>query len=74
MAGFPDGADAHVTRGDPAEGSFITFHLKNGTVVGADAVNAVREFLACRKLVATGAKPDPAQLADPSVPVKDLVG
>ena len=74
MVGFADGADAHHTRGDPAENQFITFHMREGVVIGADAVNSVREFLACRKLVATGAKPDPLRLSDPSVPVKELLG
>ncbi|MFT5393835.1 MAG: 3-phenylpropionate/trans-cinnamate dioxygenase ferredoxin reductase subunit [Gammaproteobacteria bacterium] len=74
MAGFADGADEHVTRGDPDSGAFITFHLRAGVVVGADAVNSVREFLACRKLVATGATPDLAKLADTGIPVKELVG
>ena len=74
MAGFAEGADSHVVRGDPQTNQFITFHLRGGVVVGADAVNSVREFLPCRKLVATGASPDPAALADASIPVKELVG
>lgn len=73
MAGFPEGADDHCTRGNPSDGAFITFHLKGGVVVGADAVNSVREFLACRKLVATGAAPTKEQLTDASVPVKELL-
>jgi 3-phenylpropionate/trans-cinnamate dioxygenase ferredoxin reductase subunit len=74
MTGFAEGADGQVIRGDPADNQFITFHLRGGVVVGADAVNSVREFLPCRKLVATGASPDLASLADTSIPVKDLVG
>ena len=74
MTGFAESADTHITRGDEKSNQFITFHLRDGVVVGADAVNSVRDFLPCRKLVAAGAKPDPTSLVDVSVSVKDLVG
>ena len=72
MAGLSEGADRSVTRGTPGE-SFITFHLRDGVVIGADAVDSVREFIFCRRLVAARARPDPAQLADGSIPVKTLL-
>ena len=73
MAGLSEGADRTITRGAPDEGSFITFHLRDGVLIGADAVNSVREFIFCRRLVAARGRPDPAALADPSVPVKSLI-
>ncbi len=73
MAGFSEGADSQVQRGDLASGAGITFHLKGGVVIGADAINSVRDFLACRKLVAGKVAPDVTKLADPEVPLKELV-
>ena len=73
MAGLSDGADQTVTRGEFGGDSFITFHLRDGVLIGADAVNGVREFIFCRRLIAARARPDPAALADPSVPVRTLL-
>lgn len=77
MAGLSEGADQTVTRraptGEGEEESFITFHLRDGVLIGADAVNGVREFIFCRRLVAARARPDPAQLQDPDTPVKSLL-
>ena len=73
MAGLSEGADRTITRGEPGGGSFITFHLRDGVLIGADAVNSVREFIFCRRLVAARGRPDPAALADPQIPVKSLL-
>ena len=73
MAGLAEGADRTVTRGAIGDESFIVFHLRDGMLVGADAVNSVREFIFCRRLVAARARPDPEALADPSVPVRSLL-
>ena len=73
MAGSASLGDTSVTRGDAENGPFITFHLREGVLVGVDAVNSVRDFLSCRKLVARRASPDPSALADGSVPLKDLL-
>ena len=73
MAGLSEGADRTITRGEYGSDSFIAFHLRNGVLIGADAVNSVREFIFCRRLVAARGRPDPAALADPSVPVRSLL-
>ncbi len=73
MAGFSSDGDLAVTRGDPATNQFATFYLKDGVIVAVDAVNSPREFMACRQMVNKRSKPDPAKLADPSVPLKDLI-
>ena len=74
MVGFTLGADQTVIRGDMTQGAGIHFYLKDGVVIGAEAINSVREFLTCRKLVAGRLRPDPAQLADLDTPLKDLLG
>lgn len=73
MAGLSEGADQTVTRGEFGGDSFITFYLRDGVLIGTDAVNGVREFIFCRRLIAARGRPDPAALADPSVPVKTLL-
>ena len=73
MAGLSEGADRTVTRGEFGSESFIAFHLRDGVLIGVDAVNSVREFIFCRRMVAARARPDPDALADASVPVKTLL-
>ena len=73
MAGHAEGTDRTVTRGTFGGESFIAFHLRDGVLIGVDAVNSVREFIFCRRLVAARARPDPDALADASVPVRSLL-
>ena len=73
MAGHSEGANRTVHRGELGGESFIVFHLRDGVLIGVDAVNGVREFIFCRRLVAARARPDPQALADPSIPVRSLL-
>ena len=73
MAGLSEGADRTVLRGAYGDESFIAFHLRDGVLIGVDAVDSVREFIFCRRLVAARARPDPDALADASVPVRTLL-
>lgn len=72
-AGLSVGYDTTVTRGDPATRSFSIVYLKGGKVIALDCVNAVKDYVQGRKLVEAGVSPDPAVLADASVPLKDLI-
>ena len=71
-AGLSVGYDATVTRGDPATRSFSIGYLKGGKVIALDCVNSVKDYVQGRKLVEAGVSPDPAQLADPAVALKDV--
>ena len=70
--GLSTGHDATVTRGDPATRSFSVAYLRGGRVIAFDCVNAVKDYVQARKLVESGAMPDPARLADAATPLKDL--
>lgn len=70
-AGMPIG-DAEVIRGDPDHNRFLTLQLRRGTLVGVAAVNAVRDFGICKKLIAAGARIDRARLADPGTDLRIL--
>ena len=71
--GLSAGHDAVVTRGDPAARSFALIYLREGRVVALDCVNATRDYVQGRALVAVSAMVDPAALADIGTPLKSLV-
>jgi 3-phenylpropionate/trans-cinnamate dioxygenase ferredoxin reductase subunit len=71
--GLSIGYDQAVVRGDPATRSFSVIHLKQGKVIALDCVNATKDYVQGRKLVETGAAIDPAQLADATVPLKEMI-
>ena len=70
--GLATGHDAAVLRGDPAARSFSVVYLKGGRVIALDCVNAVKDYVQGRKLIEGRACPDPTQLADTAVPLKEL--
>ncbi|MEX3957428.1 NAD(P)/FAD-dependent oxidoreductase [Trinickia sp. EG282A] len=62
--------DQTVVRGDMSTRSFSVVYLRRGRVIALDCVNAARDFVQGRALVANGAKIEPALLADASLPLK----
>ncbi|MBX9814093.1 MAG: pyridine nucleotide-disulfide oxidoreductase [Proteobacteria bacterium SG_bin5] len=70
--GLSAGHDAAITRGDPGARSFSVVYLREGAVIALDCVNAVKDYVAGRALVAARARIDPALLADPGVALKGL--
>lgn len=73
IAGLSEGYDEIVIRGNPADRSFACLYLKNGHLIATDAVNAPREFVQSKGLIASHAKIDPARLADTDIPLQDAV-
>ena len=71
-AGLSVGYDQTVVRGNVADRSFSVVYLKQGRMIAIDCVNMVKDYVQGRKLIEAGASPDPAQLADASVPLKEL--
>jgi 3-phenylpropionate/trans-cinnamate dioxygenase ferredoxin reductase subunit len=70
--GLSIGHDETVLRGDPATRSFSVIYLREGRVVALDCVNAVKDYVQGRKLVADGARLTPEALADIAVPLKQM--
>lgn len=66
------GYDAVVFRGDVAGGDFIAFWMRDGRVLAGMNVNTWGVTDAIEALVRSGARIDPAKLADPQVPLTDL--
>jgi 3-phenylpropionate/trans-cinnamate dioxygenase ferredoxin reductase component len=71
--GLSTGHDTTVLRGDIDARSFSVIYLKKGRVIALDCVNAVRDYAQGRKLVEAHAVVDPSELADTSIPMKDML-
>jgi 3-phenylpropionate/trans-cinnamate dioxygenase ferredoxin reductase subunit len=67
--GLSTGHDTTVIRGDPATRSFSIIYLKEGRTIALDCVNATRDYVQGRKLVADGLSPHPTKLADVGTPL-----
>lgn len=70
--GLSHGFDRTLLRGDPASRSFSVVYLKRGKVIALDCVNRSGDFVQARALILRGASADPEQLADASIPLKQL--
>jgi 3-phenylpropionate/trans-cinnamate dioxygenase ferredoxin reductase subunit len=73
IAGIAFDADQRIVRGSPEEARFSIWHLAGERVVSVEAIGSAAEFMAGKKLIASGKSVDPVALADMSVPIKDLV-
>ncbi len=75
-AGLSGGHDATIVRGDPASRSWSLIYLRDRRVIALDCINAARDFVQGKALVEAclaGLAPDPALLADNTVPLKSLL-
>jgi len=68
--GLSAGHDATVTRGDIAARSFSIIYLKQGRVVALDCVNAVKDYVQGKALVAGRLMIPPEALRDVGSPLK----
>lgn len=69
----PDGYDRVVFRGDTAAREFLAFWLSGGRVLAGMNVNVWDVTDPIKALVASGRPVDPERLADPDVPLSDLL-
>ncbi|ROO85659.1 3-phenylpropionate/trans-cinnamate dioxygenase ferredoxin reductase subunit [Actinocorallia herbida] len=68
--GVPVAYDTAVVRGEPASGRFSVVYLRDGEVAAVDTIDNVRDYAQAKALI--GVRADAADLADPSVPLKEL--
>ena len=73
LAGTVDASDEIVVRGERDSWEFAAFHVRDGAVRGAFAINRGREVRAAMKLIAAGVPVDRDALADPSTDLRKLV-
>lgn len=73
-AGLNLGYDEALTRGDPASRKFTVVYMKDGAPIAFDCVGTMKDYVQGRKLLESRPeKIDPALLADPEVPLKELI-
>ncbi|MBB4641285.1 NAD(P)/FAD-dependent oxidoreductase [Rhizorhapis suberifaciens] len=70
--GLASGHDKVIVRGDTANRSFSVIYLKHGKMIALDCVNATKDYVQGRAHILSGAALDQAQLADPSIPLKEV--
>ncbi len=72
IAGLAQDHDEAVVRGDPGRRQFAVFYLKSGRLIAVDAINSAPEFLASKRLIASGAALAAEKLRDTSIPMKEI--
>ena len=72
IAGLSEGYDDVVIRGNPAERSFSCLYLKDSRLIAIDAINAPRDFVQSKAIIAAGDPMEKERLADPETQLKDL--
>jgi len=73
IVGVAQGYDAVVLRGAPAARSFSACYLRGGELIAIDTVNAPKDQMAARKLIAAHARPQLDRLADAGIALRDTV-
>lgn len=71
--GLSTGHDQRIVRGFPERGSFSLVYLRQGQVIALDCVNATKDYVQGRKLILEAARPDLERLANPDIPLKELL-
>jgi 3-phenylpropionate/trans-cinnamate dioxygenase ferredoxin reductase subunit len=72
IAGLSTGYDDVVIRGNPADRCFACLYLRDGKVIATDAVNAPKDFLQSKALIAGQRCIDSDQLANTEIALKDI--
>jgi 3-phenylpropionate/trans-cinnamate dioxygenase ferredoxin reductase component len=73
IVGISTGYDSVIVRGAQAARAFSVCYLRAGELIAIDSVNAPKDQMAARKLIAARARPDPGKLADHGIPLKDTL-
>lgn len=72
IAGISEGYDDVVIRGNPAERSFSCVYLRADRIIAVDAINAPRDFVHSKPLIAGRTRVDTKRLADPDIELRAL--
>jgi NADPH-dependent 2,4-dienoyl-CoA reductase/sulfur reductase-like enzyme len=70
--GLSIGHDQALVRGDPQSRSFSVVYLREGQILAFDCVNQTKDYVQGRAHVLAGSRLDLAQLADASIPLKEV--
>ena len=72
IAGLSEGYDDVVIRGNPADRSFACLYLKDNRLIATVAVNAPRDFVQSKALIAAHTVLSADKLADSAISLKDI--
>ena len=72
IAGLSQYYDEAVVRGEPSARAFSCLYLRDGVLIACDAINAPRDFVQSKALIAARRTVAPERLADGSLQLKDL--
>jgi len=72
IVGLSEPDDDVVVRGNIADRKFSICYLRDGVFVALNAINAPKDFMVAKKLVAAKKRIDPALLADVDTPLKEM--
>ena len=72
IAGLSEGYDDVVIRGNPADKSFACLYLKDNRLIAVDAVNAPKDFVQSKPLIAGHTVLSADKLADSATSLKDI--
>ena len=72
IAGLSQGYDDVVIRGNPAARSFSCLYLQDARLIAVDAINAPRDFVQAKSLIAERTPLQLERLADAETALKDL--
>ncbi len=72
IAGLSQGYDDVVLRGNPADRRFACLYLREGSLIAIDAINAPKDFMQAKALIAERRVCDVAALADANIELRDL--
>ena len=73
IAGISEGYDRTVLRGDPADRAFSCLYLREGELIAIDSINAPKDFMQSKALIANHANISPDTLVNPDIALKDLL-
>lgn len=73
IAGLNAGYDLTVVRGDPGSESFCVLYYRDGRLISIDAVNALRDYVAARRILDNGGTVPTWAAADPATPLSEFL-
>lgn len=73
MIGLPEDWDEIATRGNQADGAFMTVYLKDSKIIGAISVNNARDIRFAKRLMAAEKPVSAANIADESIKMQALL-
>lgn len=72
-AGVRHPEDQAVVRGEPSGGKFSVVYLRGGRLAAVDTVANLADFRTAKRLIARGARMDPALAANPGIPLAEAI-